>query len=91
MFPFTVRLSTKDFTIRKVSDTQKDISLLFEGDGGYGEDNGLGYKFAYQVTAPGEHSVNLINNGVVQDYGYVTLEAEQFESSTIQIGLNRNN
>ena len=91
MFPFTVRLSTGDFTVRKVEGTSKDISLLFEGDGGYGEDNGIGYKFAYQVTAPGEHSVNLINNGVVQDYGYVTLEAEQFESSTIQIGLNRNN
>lgn len=91
MFPFTVRLSTGDFTVRKVDGASKEISLLFDGDGGYGDDNGIGYKYAYQVTAPGEHSVNLINNGVVQDYGYVTLEAEQFESSTIQIGLNRNN
>jgi len=81
MYPFTVLISTKDFTVRKAEDTQKDISLVWDGDGGYGDyDNGLGYKYAYQVDAPGEHSVFLISNvGIVQDYGYVTLEAAQFE------------
>ena len=92
MYPFTVLISTKDFTVRKVKDAQKDISLVWDGDGGYGKyDNGIGYKFAYQVAAPGEHSVFLISNvGIVQDYGYVTLEAEKFELfENYAINLNR--
>lgn len=92
MYPFTVLISTKDFTVRKVNDVQKDISLVWDGDGGYGDyNNGIGYKFAYQVDAPGEHSVSLISNvGIVQDYGYVTLEAEKFELfKNYAINLNR--
>lgn len=92
MYPFTVLISTKDFTVRKVNEAQKDISLVWDGDGGYGDyDNGLGYKYAYQVDAPGEHSVFLISNvGIVQDYGYVTLEAEKFQLfENYAINLNR--
>lgn len=92
MYPFTVLISTKDFTVRKVNEAQKDISLVWDGDGGYGDyDNGLGYKYAYQVDEPGEHSVFLISNvGIVQDYGYVTLEAEKFELfENYAINLNR--
>ena len=88
-YPFNVLISTNDFNVRKSSDDQKDISLVFPGDGGYGDDNEVGYKYVYQVTQSGAHTVNLINSGIVQDIGKLTLEAELFESVDYEISLKR--
>ena len=67
------------------------MPLIFPGDAGYAPDNGIGYKYVYQVNAPGNHTIELITNGVVTEYGKVTLESEHFETYTDdKINLMRN-
>ena len=80
LLPFNVLVSTTDFNV-------VNSPLIFEGAGGYGEDNGIGYKYVYQVR----ESVDSDNNAVVYeiplryinnllaDKVELTLEAENFK------------
>lgn len=98
-YPFNVFISTEHFNVKiekpktNPEDTKELIGLplIFPGDAGYAPDNGIGYKYVYQVNAPGNHTIELITNGVVTEYGKVTLESEHFETYTDdKINLMRN-
>lgn len=88
-YPFTVLISTGDFTVKQASADQKNISILYPNDSGYGSDNDFGYKYAYQVTRWGEHSIALASHqGIVQDNGILTIESELFAPAEYAIPLS---
>ena len=76
LLPLNVLVSTTDFNVA-------NSPLIFKGDGGYGNDNGIGYKYVCPVNEIGEgvtHTIDLrfINNLVAQEVE-LTLEAEFFK------------
>ena len=74
LLPVNVLVSTTDFNV-------VNSPLIFEGEGGYGEANGIGYKYVYPVSAVAtEYVINLryINN-VLADKVELTLEAANFK------------
>lgn len=73
LLPLNVLVSTTDFNVM-------NSPLIFEGAGGYGEDNGIGYKYVYpvrEVGAESEIELRYINN-LLADEVTLTLEAENF-------------
>ena len=60
------------------------LSLIFPGDAGYpeNENNPIGYKYVYQVNAPGVHSIDLISSGVVTENAKIILQSEHFTTFT---------
>ncbi len=82
-FPFTVLISVNSLDVR--ADSGMVLPILVEGEEGYfGIDNGLGYKYAYTVTAPGSHRIYM-HNILQHDEGEtdsITIEAEYFETIT---------
>ena len=74
LLPLNVLVSTTDFNV-------VNSPLIFEGDGGYGEDNGIGYKYVFPVREVGtkcEIQLRYINN-LLADKVTLTLEAENFK------------
>ena len=74
LLPLNVLVSTTDFNV-------VNSPLIFKGDGGYGDDNGIGYKYVFPVRAVGtecEIQLRYINN-LLADKVTLTLEAENFK------------
>ena len=74
LLPVNILVSTTDFNV-------VNSPLIFEGAGGYGEKNDIGYKYVYPVSAVGteyEISLRYINNKLT-DKVELTLEAENFK------------
>ena len=84
LFPFTVLVSANHLDVR--SESGQQLPVYIKGEEGYfGADwEGVNYKYAYTVTAPGKHRLHMHsilkhNDG---DYESVHLEAEFFETIT---------
>ena len=78
LLPVNVLVSTTDFNV-------VNSPLIFEGAGGYGAKNDIGYKYVYPVSVVGtdyEISLRYINN-LLADEVKLTLEAENFKPVTI--------
>ena len=82
LFPFTVLISANHLDVR--SDSGQQLPVYIKGEEGYfGTDwEGLNYKYAYTVTAPGKHRLHMQSilkhhDGDTED---VHLEAEFFET-----------
>lgn len=87
LLPLNVLVSTTDFNV-------VNSPLIFQGDGGYGNDNGIGYKYVCPVNEIGEgvtHTIDLrfINNLVTQEVE-LTLEAEFFKPVKLIINYTLN-
>lgn len=85
LFPMKVLISTNELDVR--SESGQVLPIIRQGEAGYGADNGIGYKYVYEVTEPGEQFVYL-KSILTQDSGGstdVTIEAEHFESVTKQV------
>ena len=84
LFPFTVLISANHLDIRP--DSGMELPLIFMGDEDYfGTDwDGIAYKYAYTVTAPGKHRVffQTILTHDDNDTEEVHLEAKLFETIT---------
>lgn len=87
LFPFNVLVSTTDFNV-------VNSPLIFDGDGGYGADNGIGYKYVYPVRQAADsngqaivyeiqlrYPANLVSDLPV----IVKLEAENFTPLIIKV------
>ena len=82
MFPMNVLISTNDLDVR--SETGQVLPIIRSGEEGYGAENGIGYKYVYEVKEPGEQFVYM-KSILTQDDGSnsdITIEAEHFESVT---------
>ena len=84
LFPFTVLISANHLDVR--SDSGQQLPVYIKGEEGYfGTDwEGINYKYAYTVTAPGKHRLHMHsilkhNDG---DEEAVHLEADFFETIT---------
>ncbi len=84
LFPFTVLISTNHLDIR--AESGDELPVFIKGESGYfGTDwEGINYKYAYTVTAPGKHRVFFQtilthNDGDTEE---VHLEAHFFETIT---------
>lgn len=79
LFPLRVLISVNDLDVR--SEAGVDLPVIREGDDGYGDPNGIGYKYLYIVESPGVQRVyfeNILNQ--TTDYtGKLIIEAEHFE------------
>ncbi|MDR1743008.1 MAG: hypothetical protein LBR48_04215 [Dysgonamonadaceae bacterium] len=82
LFPMQVLISVNNLDVRNASGMK--LSVIREGDEGYGDPNGIGYKYVYTVEKPGVQRV-YFENILDQANGYsdqVKIEAEYFESLT---------
>lgn len=85
LFPMNVLISTNELDVR--SETGQVLPIIRKGEEGYGVDNGIGYKYVYEVTKPGEQFVYM-KSILSQTSGTstpITIEAEHFESVTKQV------
>lgn len=85
LFPMNVLISTNELDVR--SETGQVLPIIRRGEDGYGDDNGIGYKYVYEVTKPGEQFVYM-KSILSQNEGTstpITIEAEHFESVTKQV------
>ena len=84
LFPFTVLVSANHLDVR--SDSGQQLPVYIKGEEGYfGADwEGINYKYAYTVTAPGKHRLHMrsILKHEDADMESVHLEAEFFETIT---------
>ncbi|MBQ3535273.1 MAG: hypothetical protein IJA57_00780 [Alistipes sp.] len=85
LFPMNVLISTNELDVR--SESGQVLPIIRQGEAGYGDDNGIGYKYVYEVTEPGEQFVYLRsilsqNTGSSTD---ITIEAEHFEDVTKKV------
>lgn len=82
LFPMDVLVSVNDLDVRNASGMVLPVSV--EGEEGYGEDNGIGYKYVLTVTEPGVQRVYLktILGHDTGDQVDVTIEAKHFETLT---------
>lgn len=79
LFPMNVLISTNELDVR--SETGQVLPIIRKGEEGYGVDNGIGYKYVYEVTKPGEQFVYM-KSILSQTSGTSTsikIEAEHFE------------
>lgn len=51
LFPLNVLISVNELDVR--SESGQVLPIIRKGEEGYGEDNGIGYKYVYEVTEPG--------------------------------------
>ena len=82
LFPMDVLISVNDLDVR--SESGMTLPLIYSGDEGYGEDNGIGYKYVLTVTSTGKQRVYL-ETSLEQQTGSavnVTIEADHFASLT---------
>lgn len=82
LFPMDVLVSVNDMDVRNASGMV--LPIITEGEEGYGEDNGIGYKYVLTVEESGVQRVYLEtilshSTGSTVD---VTIEAKHFESLT---------
>lgn len=85
LFPMRVLISTNELDVRY--ETGQVLPIIRKGEEGYGKDNGIGYKYVYEVTHPGEQFVYM-KSILSQNSGAstpITIEAEHFESVTKQV------
>ena len=85
LFPMRVLISTNELDVRY--ETGQVLPIIRKGEEGYGVDNGIGYKYVYEVTHPGEQFVYM-KSILSQTSGTstpITIEAEHFESVTKQV------
>ena len=85
LFPMNVLISTNELDVRY--ETGQVLPIIRKGEAGYGEDNGIGYKYVYEVTQPGEQFIYM-KSILSQTSGAstpITIEAEHFESVTKQV------
>ncbi len=93
LFPLSVLVSVNDLDVRNESGMV--LPIIRDGDPGYGEDNGIGYKYVHTVTGHGIQRLYLetsLSNEVFTPIE-VTLEADNFEllkkTATIQPEIDR--
>lgn len=82
LFPLRVLVSSNELDIRSAAGVS--LPVISEGEAGYGEPNGIGYKYVYEASAPGVQRIyfeNVLNQGNNEE-GTIILEAEHFESLT---------
>lgn len=80
LFPLRVLVSTNGLDVR--SEAGVALPVINDGDEGYGEPNGIGYKYIFTADAPGVQRIyfeNVLNQGESAT-GHVVLEAEHFIS-----------
>ena len=82
LFPMDVLVSVNDLDVRNASGMV--LPVIVEGEEGYGEDNGIGYKYVLTVTEPGVQRVyfKTILGHDTGDQVDVTIEAKHFETLT---------
>ena len=93
LFPMDVLLSVNELDVRHSSGMV--LPVINRGDEGYGEDNGIGYKYVLTVTGTGKQRVyfrtSLEHN--TQERVDVTIEAKHFnkltKSATFQSEVNQ--
>lgn len=81
-FPMDVLVSVNDLDVRNASGMV--LPVITNGEEGYGQDNGIGYKYVLTVDEPGVQRIYLetIVDHVASDVVNVTIEAKHFESLT---------
>ena len=82
MYPFDVLVSVNDLDVRNASGMV--LPIILKGQEGYGEDNGIGYKYVLTVTKPGVQRIYLktILPHQTGETVSVKIEADHFESLT---------
>lgn len=82
LFPMDVLVSVNDLDVRNESGMA--LPIIRKGEPGYGEDNGIGYKYVLTVTETGKQRVYLetILNHDYDENIAVKIEAKHFESLT---------
>lgn len=78
LFPLRVLVSTNELDVRSAAGVA--LPVINDGDEGYGEPNGIGYKYVYIADAPGVQRIyfeNVLNHSDT-DEGTVKIEAEHF-------------
>lgn len=78
LFPIRVLVSTNELDVRSAAGVA--LPVINDGDEGYGEPNGIGYKYVYIADAPGVQRIyfeNVLNHSDT-DEGTVKIEAEHF-------------
>lgn len=80
LFPLRVLVSTNELDVRSAAGVA--LPVINDGDEGYGEPNGIGYKYVYIADAPGVQRIYFENvlNHKNQETGTVVIEAEHFAS-----------
>lgn len=82
LFPLRVLVSTNELDVRSAAGVA--LPVINNGDEGYGEPNGIGYKYVYIADAPGVQRIyfeNVLNHGD-QEKGTVVIEADHFNTIT---------
>ncbi|MBE6199683.1 MAG: hypothetical protein E7138_05235 [Rikenellaceae bacterium] len=82
LFPMNVLITANELDVR--SNVGQVLPIIRKGEEGYGEDNGIGYKYVFEVTEPGKHFVYLrsILGQVDGASTEIKIEAEHFQSVT---------
>lgn len=82
MYPFKVLVSVNDLDVRNASGMV--LPVILKGQEGYGEDNGIGYKYVLTVNKPGVQRIYLktILSHQTGETVSVTIEADFFEPLT---------
>lgn len=82
LFPFNVMISTDILDVR--NESGMTLPLVFDGEEGYGSDNGIGYKYVLRVEKAGVQRVYFETILEQKDGGTtdMTIEAEHFVSLT---------
>lgn len=78
LFPIRVLVSTNELDVRSAAGVA--LPVINDGDEGYGEPNGIGYKYVYIADAPGVQRIyfeNVLKHSGT-DEGTVKIEAEHF-------------
>ena len=82
LYPFNVLLSVNSLDVRHLSGM--NLPVIRKGEEGYGEDNGLGYKYVFRVDKPGVQRVyfHTILEHSNNDNQTITIEAPYFQTLT---------
>lgn len=82
LFPMKVLITANELDVR--SNIGQVLPIIRQGEEGYGEDNGIGYKYVYEVTEPGKQFVYLrsILSQADGASSKITIEAEHFQPVT---------
>lgn len=82
LFPLDVLVTVNDLDVR--DESGMSLPIIRAGEDGYGEDNGIGYKYVLTVTEPGNQRLYLetILTHEVTETVEVTIEAEHFQPVT---------
>ncbi len=97
IFPFNVLLSCNKLDVRFIDGSVDEngnvlyepftLPIIREGEEGYGEPNSFGYKYVFEVTAPGVQRVYM-RNSMYEEDGVATtvkIEAPFFNSVTKEV------